>query len=214
MAHISPLRSPVHFYPRSPCGERPCTGPASGQYNQISIHALLAESDQATANITQGKNKISIHALLAESDNYPTKAWTQKAQISIHALLAESDTFCQTSAGVLAEFLSTLSLRRATIKVGNALCDLVFLSTLSLRRATYGIEKLICEMMNFYPRSPCGERLHPATYPQVFTHFYPRSPCGERRYYIKAIATVTDISIHALLAESDQFKFFHGWIPP
>ena len=34
-----------HFYPRSPCGERPslcCVGFSSGA---ISIHALLAESD-------------------------------------------------------------------------------------------------------------------------------------------------------------------------
>ena len=77
-----------------------------------------------------------------------------------------------------------------------------FLSTLSLRRATtcYCSGSLIC---NFYPRSPCGERLianftlaqsseflstlslrratHSSTRGGSPTaHFYPRSPCGER----------------------------------
>ena len=34
---------------------------------------------------------------------------------------------------------------------------------------------------NFYPRSPCGERLPSKLKPPVKTHnFYPRSPCGER----------------------------------
>ena len=38
-------RLALHFYPRSPCGERPCNdnGPFAGLI--ISIHALLAESD-------------------------------------------------------------------------------------------------------------------------------------------------------------------------
>ena len=83
-------------------------------------------------------------------------------------------------------FLSTLSLRRATIPPAaacgvntnfyprspcgerpygriNDISRLIFLSTLSLRRATeywvggYGTAN------NFYPRSPCGERLYNAT---------------------------------------------------
>ena len=58
----------------------------------------------------------------------------------------------------------------------------LFLSTLSLRRATVGtIVKLQC-ILDFYPRSPCGERLH---YDNYNLH------CVE-------------ISIHALLAESDK----------
>ena len=80
-------------------------------------------------------------------------------------------------------FLSTLSLRRATHKTENNCIDYcisihallaesdapekalqcvetpVFLSTLSLRRAT--LFALLCNLLhnNFYPRSPCGERL-------------------------------------------------------
>ena len=36
------------------------------------------------------------------------------------------------------------------------------------------------------------------------TDFYPRSPCGERPHPIGVLVRVVEISIHALLAESDQ----------
>ena len=55
----------------------------------ISIHALLAESDQRQIEFERYSD-ISIHALLAESDHFALAhvvAWG----ISIHALLAESD---------------------------------------------------------------------------------------------------------------------------
>ena len=57
-----------------------------------------------------------------------------------------------------------------------------FLSTLSLRRATQPPPLLIVELTSFYPRSPCGER-----------HAKPW-----RKYH------TADVSIHALLAESDR----------
>ena len=102
-----------------------------------------------------------------------------------------------------------------------------FLSTLSLRRATLTEFCPTLEDHNFYPRSPCGERLqlkppikahrqisihallaesdHPQTSGRPHnTDFYPRSPCGERR--AKSIEHYYNhcISIHALLAESDS----------
>ena len=59
-------------------------------------------------------NDISIHALLAESDLTSEVSDKVPLAISIHALLAESDQ--QTAYFFLAgeAFLSTLSLRRAT----------------------------------------------------------------------------------------------------
>ena len=78
---------------------------------------------------------------------------------------------------------------------------------------------------NFYPRSPCGERLICTNVKVPLLDFYPRSPCGERhgtrtasRYIIRFLSTLSlrratadcyldnieiNISIHALLAESD-----------
>ena len=55
----------------------------------ISIHALLAESDSGHGNWCRVPY-ISIHALLAESDQ-PGNIVDAAIRISIHALLAESD---------------------------------------------------------------------------------------------------------------------------
>ena len=125
-----------HFYPRSPCGERPvhfmrswttttflstlslrrATSPNGGQYSvySISIHALLAESDQDLIAKELALAAISIHALLAESDTAANEAATT-ANISIHALLAESDVLYVVTVPSNNAFLSTLSLRRATV---------------------------------------------------------------------------------------------------
>ena len=102
-----------HFYPRSPCGERPqaiypsSTPPkflstlslrraTSTLHNifellAISIHALLAESDYMCPIISTIILIISIHALLAESDTVESCSVCSSRIISIHALLAESD---------------------------------------------------------------------------------------------------------------------------
>ena len=123
------------FNPRSPCGERP--GGSSlvptaktfqstlslrratsaqqiyMQLMQISIHALLAESDISVSPVSDPAALISIHALLAESDCSPGLGREAPGdfnprspcgerlhlrdrvfhcvKISIHALLAESD---------------------------------------------------------------------------------------------------------------------------
>ena len=55
-----------------------------------------------------------------------------------------------------------------------------FLSTLSLRRATaYNLDSVL-EICDFYPRSPCGERPPGTGRRAAYGYFYPRSPCGER----------------------------------
>ena len=59
--------------------------------NEISIHALLAESDVVGASQSADFGHISIHALLAESDIGLVFLWWG-VRISIHALLAESDS--------------------------------------------------------------------------------------------------------------------------
>ena len=57
---------------------------------EISIHALLAESDEQAKTLKVAALRISIHALLAESD-LELFLYYQGNRISIHALLAESD---------------------------------------------------------------------------------------------------------------------------
>ena len=101
----------------------------------ISIHALLAESDMGVFE-SEHDMCISIHALLAESDQtngsttipnfnfYPRSPCGERRFqflplrfrffISIHALLAESDFFNTMQIIIIVVFLSTLSLRRAT----------------------------------------------------------------------------------------------------
>ena len=79
----------------------------------ISIHALLTESDLETVQCYFADWFISIHALLTESDPM-TERMVAGFEISIHALLAESDQWEGMKSLSEVEFLSTLSLRRAT----------------------------------------------------------------------------------------------------
>ena len=191
----------------------------------ISIHALLAESDRKITITVDDGTIISIHALLAESDQKRMHQFSPKT-ISIHALLAESDALApeenptqknfyprspcgeRRGSGVGSWphriFLSTLSLRRATLDGSESSIEEVsFLSTLSLRRAT--VEEVSGDTWtrDFYPRSPCGERQYNPTKHTNLTYFYPRSPCGERRVHYDNYNLHCTISIHALLAESD-----------
>ena len=62
------------------------------------------------------EGRISIHALLAESDLSNYRDGLSTWGISIHALLAESDKCLRMSTAAETPFLSTLSLRRATVR--------------------------------------------------------------------------------------------------
>ena len=106
------------------------------------------------------------------------RAW----RISIHALLAESDRnrWCGSSGPSHFYPRSPCGERLHARKEESGVN--IFLSTLSLRRATLPVQWAPRSQLYFYPRSPCGERLR---------------RCGvvDRRILI---------SIHALLAESDD----------
>ena len=127
--------------------------------HSISIHALLAESDMLAARwvlLTQiFLSTLSLRrATDSRADNiernknfYPRSPCGERPMqiviivvdtvISIHALLAESDRGEHHANSQQEKFLSTLSLRRATVAtVGLNLVGQIFLSTLSLRRAT------------------------------------------------------------------------------
>ena len=154
-----PLLGIYHFYPRSPCGERPRGGV------QLSLNTqhfyprspcgerlwVLTGGSNCNGNFYPrspcGERHRRSDRLLPTSDFYPRSPCGERRvlcyldnieiTISIHALLAESD--------------SHLSKYNTSQKV--------FLSTLSLRRATVSDQHLSSDFWNFYPRSPCGERL-------------------------------------------------------
>ena len=147
--------------------------------------------------------KISIHALLAESDTEEEMIFEEQI-ISIHALLAESDAFTTTTTICIVSFLSTLSLRRATFPIVPAeLVTLVFLSTLSLRRATCVHSHNNPRIEHFYPRSPCGERPAGSHGQKTLLQFLSTLSLRRATYDTYAKVLRVNISIHALLAESD-----------
>ena len=125
------------------------------------------------------------------------------ATISIHALLAESDGDPIPALPHGIQFLSTLSLRRATpctdlpgpwtrISIHALLAESDRSGGPWQGECKISIHALLAESDSlrscmptapryFYPRSPCGERPPwrcPALRPW---DFYPRSPCGERQ---------------------------------
>ena len=146
--------------------------------------------------------------------------------ISIHALLAESDTGITRTRLAPAIFLSTLSLRRATSKIPlhclvihnfyprspcgerhilsiRTIGFLGFLSTLSLRRATIDAEEVFGRA-DISIHALLAESDRRISNPHsALAHFYPRSPCGERQARLVDQQKRPHISIHALLAESD-----------
>ena len=199
-----------HFYPRSPCGERPvhfmrswttttflstlslrrATSPNGGQYSvySISIHALLAESDQDLIAKELALAAISIHALLAESDCRTKHSTNPKNHFYPRSPCGERPIVYDI-VFMPREFLSTLSLRRAT-SCGNSCTQAVPIS----------IHALLAESDPSQFKPPIQAH-----------HFYPRSPCGERRKIAQNNSKIRQISIHALLAESDSVP--HRLIP-
>ena len=191
----------------------------------ISIHALLAESDTA--------NRTDPSAIL---DFYPRSPCGERPSAA-HASKASTLNFYPRSpcgerqrpsrkTDRLQPFLSTLSLRRATFGVAVFEHTVVISIHALLAESDHSGGPWQAVYMDFYPRSPCGERLQVLDAVESHYHisihallaesdvslyvcaqsgpyFYPRSPCGERRLDVTIIGRTWDISIHALLAESD-----------
>ena len=168
----------------------------------ISIHALLAESDVFKLQCILGGRYFYPRSPCGERHT-----WQRGSRItyviSIHALLAESDKRAENHASSQQEFLSTLSLRRATSQrdkrhphceisihallaesdnrfISSCRLPTAFLSTLSLRRAT------------------SDKNDSDKNWPFLST-------LSLRRATVKlsVSGSAINISIHALLAESD-----------
>ncbi len=168
-----------YFYPRSPCGERHDT--SSLMQCQAKFLSTLSLRRATVFNLFSNPGStISIHALLAESD------------VSVIELIQRRFVF-----------LSTLSLRRATARSASKLGGMSISIHALLAESDNFRRAFKRPVANFYPRSPCGERLlsrHPTDTAKTFLstlslrratpfsrcvpmmrpYFYPRSPCGER----------------------------------
>ena len=171
-----------HFYPRSPCGERPAAALyAGGVAISISIHALLAESDKRSSSTTAAIPKFlstlslrratehNMQLSVGTSHFYPRSPCGERLnrrpnhikryEISIHALLAESDR-------------------------------------------TVGC--LYSNSVYFYPRSPCGERLTLiGNGLSILTISIHALLAESDLSFFDFLILCIEISIHALLAESD-----------
>ena len=214
------------FYPRSPCGERPFVN-RNCDLAQKFLSTLSLRRATYRQGEKQANQSISIHALLAESDQ-PATGRNDKNDIFLSTLsLRRATIISQHSEPDSGNFYprSPCGERRKRGKVTGGYGR--FLSTLSLRRATRKLPIREPTALHFYPRSPCGERqvdtlilanavlflstlslrratvmrpvkfadavlflstlsLRRATIKPIFgkidtRDFYPRSPCGERR---------------------------------
>ena len=172
---------------------------------QISIHALLAESDSPPSVTPAASRNFYPRSPCGErrgnkcckgSDNsyfYPRSPCGERPMqiviVIMHAL-----------------FLSTLSLRRATDTSGATHRILrAFLSTLSLRRATNRQPISFWRAKHFYPRSPCGERPFNFGLPCILSYSISiHALLAESDLQNQHQRTQKGISIHALLAESDR----------
>ena len=124
----------------------------------ISIHALLAESDDDLEPSTTRKLTFlsTLSLRRATRQNYECFKWIKfLSTLSLRRATPRN----WRKPHEQKTFLSTLSLRRATLLINEHRTDIVlFLSTLSLRRATRPMLYPLHRQQHFYPRSPCGER--------------------------------------------------------
>ena len=218
----------LHFYPRSPCGERPRSAAPWQAGCTISIHALLAESDWGPRWIKCRHppflSTLSLRrATLAGPSGpaflfnfYPRSPCGERRywfgvpvvgrSISIHALLAESDIVLASFRAYILNFYprSPCGERRYTIRSFGR--NTLFLSTLSLRRATpRGGSCYLDNIISIHALLAESDGFELARL-VACVNFYPRSPCGERRRRSVKLFRQNYISIHALLAESDPLS--------
>ena len=170
-----------HFYPRSPCGERPSS----------TVIVILRKNfyprspcgERRKPRRLKSRRCVFLSTLsLRRATNGSTRQTYHRYEFLSTLSLRRATTVRPNHKGCGSTFLSTLSLRRATTdKLKGAYESLTFLSTLSLRRAT--IQSVLVG---------CGVRISiHALLAESDVHI------------VVCINHILIISIHALLAESD-----------
>ena len=126
-------RRQVHFYPRSPCGERPHVIICAPERAKFLSTLSLRRATQDATPICQGLQFLSTLSL-------------RRATKTQRPYVKDSNFYPRSPCG-----------ERPPLADG-AQPDAAFLSTLSLRRATQAYQGQKAQDQHFYPRSPCGER--------------------------------------------------------
>ena len=101
-------------------------------------------------------------------------------------------------------FLSTLSLRRATAAGRSCYLDNIISIHALLAESDDTSKDTIKTVINFYPRSPCGERRTTIITICTVSRFLSTLSLRRATTYFDTSSIDDLISIHALLAESDQ----------
>ena len=179
------------------------------QILNISIHALLAESD-----------KIRFIAPDISSNFYPRSPCGERLRVLEVTRNAHTDFYPRSPCGerpcitttttCTALFLSTLSLRRATVHYDNYNLHCVISIHALLAESDAPWPARLASSFNFYPRSPCGERRFSGTL-RTTEHKFLSTLSLRRATWLRCWQLAArDISIHALLAESDATKSDQG----
>ena len=167
------------FYPRSPCGERPC-------FFIDNVYSL-----QFLSTLSLRRATLLLVEILVKSQNfYPRSPCGERPSFK-----GTYSSFHQ--------FLSTLSLRRATFCIfhqptGMSISIHALLAESDVQRGPRPHQRRY-----FYPRSPCGERRCPAGRCIRPASISIHALLAESDTSLVVIGTNCVISIHALLAESD-----------
>ena len=170
------------FNPRSPCGERRSLGENADDVVKFQSTLSLRRATRSNPQPQMGC-EISIHALLAESDIGGKVSGAFSGLFQSTLSLRRATGGCAREYPRRAEFQSTLSLRRATVRRRTPIFELSNFNPRSpcgerrcqvapdVRQCVISIHALLAESdhLLFHFRQPCN-------------NFNPRSPCGERPF--------------------------------
>ncbi len=191
-----------YFYPRSPCGERQCFRHANGKPKRFLSTLSLRRATPTNKTNLQNKIVISIHALLAESDsasritptasrNFYPRSPCGERHLGICVIKLIKHFYPRSPCGER-QYLVRGQRPNWGISIHALLAESDLIRYLINARYT-----------NFYPRSPCGERPPPAPQGESSKKFLSTLSLRRATHYDNYNLHCVEISIHALLAESD-----------
>ena len=184
---LCPLHHQQHFYPRSPCGERPNSGTFRSTHKNFYPRSPCGE--RLNAHLYYHSRGLFLSTLSLRRATYQGQAgFAGYRNFYPRSPCGERHRKMLKEMSIYVSFLSTLSLRRATSS-----------KTHDRHKTPISIHALLAE-------SDLTDRSRRA----FILYFYPRSPCGERRVHYDNYNLHCVISIHALLAESDSLWALMG----